>query len=380
MRDALATAAGLWRESLRLAADRIVPAASIPRGTSDIDAAWLSRVLQPSCPGVRVRSAVRLDGHSGTTDRIRLALTYDDLGAGAAPPSSVFVKLPPADFRTRLFVNLMRLGETEARFYREVAPRVPIETPRVFHAATGDVARRFVLVLEDLVARGVAFADAARPVTLDVARTVVRALGRLHAAHWDRADLPWLKRYGRDPTYRIGWFVSAVAVRPALRRFADMVPPAIAAAAPRITAARDALEAAWARGPLTLVHGDAHAGNLYYLPDRVGFLDWQVAQCAQGMRDVTYFLVLSLPTELRRAHERELIALYLATLAAEGVTSPSPDVAWDQHRLHAFYAWIAAVVTAAAATLQTEDIVRAGLARSCAALLELDSLAALESF
>jgi hypothetical protein len=52
-------------------------------------------------------------------------------------------------------------------------------------------------------------------------------------------------------------------------------------------------------------------------------------------------------------------------------------VAWEQYRLHALYAWIAAVVTAAAATLQGEAIVRAGLERSSAAVMDLDSLGAL---
>jgi aminoglycoside phosphotransferase (APT) family kinase protein len=144
-----------------------------------------------------------------------------------------------------------------------------------------------------------------------------------------------------------------------------------------VTAARDALEDAWAQGPVTLVHGDAHAGNLYFPPGDVGFLDWQVVQCGQGMRDLTYFAVLSLPTEVRRAHERELIALYLTTLAERGIAAPTPEIAWEQYRLHAFYAWIAAVVTAAAATLQSEEIVRAGLGRSSVALLDLDSLALL---
>jgi aminoglycoside phosphotransferase (APT) family kinase protein len=380
VRDAFATLGGLLRESLHLAAERIAPRRGIPSGPADLDAAWLTEVLQPSFPGARVRSVGRLSGNDGTTSRVRLSLT-DDGGSGA--PVSVFVKLPPADIATRLFVNLMRLGATEARFYREVAASVPVETPRVFHAASGGRAGRFVLVLEDLHARGVAFSDAARPPTLDVARTVVRALAALHAAFWDsprlRGDLAWLKSHGRDPTYRIGRFVSATAVRPALRRFADVVPPALVAAAPRITAARDLLETAWARGPMTLVHGDAHAGNLYFPPGGVGFLDWQVVQCAQGMRDVTYFLILSLPSEVRRAHERELIALYLAVLGDRGVAAPIVDAAWAQYRLHAFYAWIAAVVTAAAATFQSEEIVRAGLARSSTALLDLDSLAALDA-
>src|SRR5258705_6760827 len=121
VRDGLATVGGLLRESLRLAANRIGPGGGIPCNAADLDAAWLTTVLQPCFPRTRVRSIVRLGGNAGTTDRLRLGLTCDEGETGAAPPESVFVKLPPADLRTRLFVNLMRLGETEARFYRDLA-------------------------------------------------------------------------------------------------------------------------------------------------------------------------------------------------------------------------------------------------------------------
>jgi aminoglycoside phosphotransferase (APT) family kinase protein len=143
-------------------------------------------------------------------------------------------------------------------------------------------------------------------------------------------------------------------------------------------AARDEFEFVWARGPLTVIHGDAHIGNMYFLPETVGLLDWQVVQCCQGMRDVTYFLIGSVSSELRRAHQRELIGDYLSTLHDHGVAAPDFDAAWMQYRLHAPWIWIAAVVTAASATLQAESIARAALARSSAALLELDSLGALE--
>jgi len=95
------------------------------------------------------------------------------------------------------------------------------------------------------------------------------------------------------------------------------------------------------------------------------------------MRDVAYFLTNSVPTELRRAHEQELIRTYLTGLADGGVLPPDLDTAWTQYRLHALYAWIAAAVTAAAATLQSEPIVRAGLARTSTAIMDLESLAAL---
>jgi hypothetical protein len=102
-----------------------------------------------------------------------------------------------------------------------------------------------------------------------------------------------------------------------------------------------------------------------------------VVQRGQGMRDVSYFLANSIPTELRRQHERDLIALYLATLGECGVIPPAFAVAWEQHRAHVWYAFIGAAVTAAAATLQSEAIVRAGLSRSATAVLDLDSAALL---
>jgi aminoglycoside phosphotransferase (APT) family kinase protein len=379
--DVLVTAAGVLRESCRLAADRMAADHGIPGAAAGVTAGWLTSALAGRFPGVLVRRVHTLAADAGTTQRARLAVTYDDLGRGDAPPESMFVKLAPADLRTRLFVNMLRLGSTEARFYRVLARDVPVDVARVFHVGSGR-AGRFVLVLEDLAARGVRFADVSQPLTLETARLVMRALARLHAAFWESArfqdDLAWLERGHHDATYRIGRLLSAVAVKPMLARFGDLVPAALRAAAGQIAEARDRLEAAWARPPCTVIHGDAHAGNLYYPPGGVGFLDWQVVQRGQGMRDVTYFLVHSLSTELRREREGELIDLYRATLGDHGIVPPHAEAAREQYRLHALYAWIAAAVTSTAATLQSEAIVRTGLARSSTAVVDLDSLAALK--
>ena len=110
----------------------------------------------------------------------------------------------------------------------------------------------------------------------------------------------------------------------------------------------------------------------------VGLLDWQVVQRGQAMRDVSYFLVNSIPTETRRRHERELIELWRDVLDDCGVRPPSFETAWHQHRLHAPYTWIGAAVTAAVASLQPRAIARAGLSRAARALEDLESLAALD--
>jgi hypothetical protein len=370
----------LLREAACLVAERLSAPDGIPRAAGEVSAAYLTHALQADYPGVRVRAVEPLDRHAGTTDRVRLQLLYDDPGAGP-PPASVFVKTAPPDVATRLFVNAMRLGSTEVRFYREIAPALAIERPRVLHASIAGPAQRFVLVLEDLVAKGSRFTDASQPATPEVARAVVCELARLHACFWNsprlRGDLAWLRAPDRRPNAAVERRLCALALRPALRRFAEVVPPEVRVVGPRIMDARDDFEAAWARGPLTVVHGDAHIGNLYFRGAAVGFLDWQVAQCCQGMRDVAYFLVCSVPTEVRRVHQRALIGSYLDTLRDHDIAAPAVDDAWLQYRLHAPWAWIAAVVTAASATLQAEAIGRTALARSSAALLELDSLGAL---
>jgi hypothetical protein len=382
MRDALALLAGVLREACRLAVGQLGAPDGLPLRAAAVTPEWLSMALQADYPGVRVGAVVALGGDAGTTDRARVGVDYADGGHGAPPPSTLFLKMSPVEATTQLFVNLLRLGANELGFYREIAPQVPIERPRVFYAAGPARARRFVLVLEDLAARGAQFLDAAGSVTRDQASAVVRTFGRLHARFWDsprfRTDLAWLRAPDRNPLAAVERGLCALALRPALRRCADIVPAEVRARAARVMAARPLLERAWARGPRTLLHGDAHIGNMYLLPDAVGLLDWQVVQCGQGMRDVAYFLVTSVPTELRRAHERELIGEYLATLRSHGIDGPAPDEAWAQYRLHALYAWIATVVTTAAATLQAEHIARAGLARSSAAVTDLDSVAALD--
>jgi aminoglycoside phosphotransferase (APT) family kinase protein len=366
-----------------LAAERIgetQTAAHVPASVTSLDAAWITHALRDAHPGVRVDRIEHLDRHAGTTTRVRLGLTFGNRGTGAPPPPAVFVKLAPPDLKTRLFCGLMGLGATEVRFYREIAPHLPpaVDVPRVYHAAIGPGGQRFALVLEDVTARPVTFFDLSRPVTEERARAVMSAFALLHATFWDSArlqrDLAWLRRSEDNPNLPVERLICAAGVARAVTGFADLIPATVRGAASRIVAARNQLEAAWARGSRTLIHGDSHVGNLYFGGNRVGFLDWQVTQCGQGMRDVSYFLINSLPTALRRSHERVLITHYLDTLSAQGVSAPGGDEAWAQYRLHAFYTWIAAAVTAAAATLQQTAVARAALARASIALMDLDAL------
>ncbi len=130
------------------------------------------------------------------------------------------------------------------------------------------------------------------------------------------------------------------------------------------------------------MHGDAHLGNLFVddaAGGRPGFFDWAMVWRAGGLRDVAYVLGNSIPTDVRRAGEREWIARYVATLAGLGVTVSEAD-AWEQYRVLVVYSWASATSTAAMGSQwQSERIGQGGMRRATATIEDLDSVAALEA-
>lgn len=337
-------------------------------------AGTVQRLLDARFPGVQVASVRSGDATRGTTDRDRLHLEYTATGRGATPPDTVFVKRSPARFATRVFVNLMQLATTEARWYRELASSTPVDHPDCYGVVLAGRAQRCALVLEDLDARGARFTDASRELTADEVGSVLDLLATLHAA---TAAVPaWLPTPADAPSRAVEQAFTELMWERGLRRFPDLVTPALRASGPAILAARDEMAARWSEGPLVVVHGDCHAGNLFFTDTGPGLLDWQCVQRNQGARDVAYFLANSVPTDLRRTHERAWLDRYRDRLVAAG----APDVAtrgalFEQYRSHLLHAWIAIVVTAALSDLQAEHVVRAAFARTAAAVEDLDALA-----
>ena len=372
-----------WIAVDRVAGPRLARSDGVPVAPSGVDGAWLTEALQPMAPGVVVTQVEKLGGHSGTTTRERIRLVFDGAGRGAGLPSTLFLKITPSRLGTRLFTSLLDLGASEVDFYRALGGALPVKTPRVFCARRAGRGGRFVLLLEDLAASGRRFCSGDRPISLVEARAVVTALARLHAAFWESprfaGDLAWLRSAENNPNRRLEWWISAHSNRPALAKFGDLVPEEVRENAHRIHTHRPLLEAHWARAPKTLIHGDPHSGNLYFAGDEAGFFDWQVVRVGPGLRDVGYFLVNSVDTDLRRRHERDLLELYLEKLGEGGVAGLDFAVAWEEHRLFALYTWIAVSVTAAASGLQERGIVRKAARRAAAALQDLRSFDALDA-
>jgi hypothetical protein len=357
------------RETARIRRDRRGES-DLPRDLGDVTAIRLASLL-----GADVQAVEVIGRNSGTTTRARLRVTGDN----RLVPPTLFLKLAPSEKKTRLFVNLMGLGRQEVAFYRDVRPTVPVAAPRCYAARFEAALGRFVLVLEDLEARGCRFGDITKPCSPDDAHAVVTALARMHAAFWESprfaGDLRWVHSQAEDPNAGLVARLIKRSLIQVDRDHGDIVPDDVRREGRSMAERRPELDARLGRGPLTLLHGDTHIGNMAFDGAEPLFFDWQVLRRGPGMRDIAYFMVTSLPVETRRANEEHLVRSYVRALVAGGVELGFDD-AWQRYRLHAIDPWIASVVTVAAGGLQAADIARLGLERSVAALQDLETFAA----
>jgi len=309
----------------------------LPLDVDDLTAAWFSTALGRNVDRVEI-----LDRSSGTTGRARVALA-----GGPHVPPTVFVKLAPFDERQRAFVTSVGMGVAEARFYRDLAPEIPVRVPAVWFADTdGD---GYAMVLEDLVASGCRFPHPKDDDIAARARDIVEQMAALHARFWESprfengGDLAWLAPKG---TGAAGG--GATFVKMAVDEVGDRLPEEFHRLADIYLSRNDDIVTLWNSGPRTFVHGDPHLGNLFVDTlggDRTGFLDWAMIGRSPGLRDVAYVMCNSIPGAVRAADERTLLERYCELLAEAGVDL-DPETAWEQYRLFAVYSWVSAASTA----------------------------------
>ena len=361
----------LAAECGRVLRDRLAPGrVAVPRQLTGVTARWLSATC-----GAAVHSVVVASTESGTTTRAILRTEADGL------PASVFVKLAPTALRTRMFVDLVRLGHNEVLFYRHLGDLVPLAVPRCFGALVDPATGRFALVLEDLGARGCVFGDLRSGVGAHRAGRVVRALARMHGAFWAdprfSAKMSWVVAERDAPARSLTRGLVIRALRRAGARFPHIVPAPMQRELEWLAHRYDPVQTLLWAGPPTLTHGDPHPGNVAFDGDDPVFFDWQVVRKGPAWRDVAYFLTLSVDPEVRSVHERELIGLYAESLAAAGGPPFSADEAWSHYRAHAVDALVAAAFTAVFGGMQAAPIAETGLERALKAAAELYTFALL---
>ncbi|BBZ42425.1 phosphotransferase [Mycobacterium conspicuum] len=360
-------AAHLGRGAGRVVTDAVVgDRLGLPRTVEGIDPGVLSKVM-----GSTVRSVRVLSSDAGTSSRARLVLT------GSGVPESVFVKLSAKTAATRLIGELGRLGHTEVRFYTQLAPQIS-GVPQAYGAAFDPWTGRYLLVLEELPAASCEFPDTLHPLSVDQASLVVELLANLHATFWDR-----LPRDGRGP---LGWLYTPSGDVTSLLT-GSLMHTSIKRLAERTTIPVDkgafiadnyrAVAALIDKPPHTVMHGDAHPGNMYFHGGKAGLLDWQAVRRGHPSRELAYTLITSLTPEDRQSAQRELLDDYRRALAAAGGPELDREELWLRYRQAALYAYTAPLITAGMGGMQVEDIALEGLRRGVAALDDLGTIPAL---
>jgi hypothetical protein len=305
-----------------------------------ITAAWLTEALR-ACgvlPHGRVREAHgRMIGTGKMGDNVRYELAYE--GAPDGAPSSVVAKLPASDPTARASSAAQGSYWREVSFYREVAPRIPMRTPRAYAALVDDNKADYVILMEDMrpaePGDQIAGCDAAR------AEIAVREAAKLHAPfHGDPwlETLPWVTQTTPENA-QLGQMILGTLWPGFVERSGASMSAEGRALGERFVNAYAGFALADA-GPRTLVHADYRLENALFGNERGGppiaVVDWQSCLHACGLADVAYFVGGGLPAAERRAHERELVEAYRGEMAALGVALDR-DACWREYRRYSLH-------------------------------------------
>ena len=347
-----------------------------PSKSADVTADWLTENL--GVRGAVAHSVTPLDGTTGTTDRRRVMVEWNDAGKEAGLPANLFIKSSPLSAKNRVMVGALDMAVNEVHFYNEAAASLKGVVPKAWFARAG-IGARFLIVLQDIVADGgrpYALADRCE---IDHARGVVDAFADLHSQFWDSprfaSELTWARTWSRRPGYAMLKQFYSRGRAGALKLGRPEVTPGVRAVSTALDDHADAYYREFETGPLTLLHGDSHLGNTFSTGDgRSGLLDWQVVWQGPGLREVSYWMITGLEPQMRRAYERELLERYLGGLRAGGVTDvPLYSKAFDRYRLFAAEAWDATAMTINWPGLQAEENAEAAWRRACVAVEDLDT-------
>ncbi|MCH7789587.1 MAG: aminoglycoside phosphotransferase family protein [Acidobacteria bacterium] len=302
----------------------------------------------------------------------QMARSYRVVISGSGDlPDSVVCKVPSDQEVVRA------LGSAgyrkEVNFYLHLAEAVQTRVPQCHHAEMSEDAQQFVLVLQDMApaTQGdqIAGADAAQ------INAAAIEMARLHRPTWGgqcAADLSWLEDY--DPG-QLGFFMPI-----AHEQFIENLGDRLSSEHREVLSIFTEHAVEWTGSMPSnqaVVHGDFRLDNLLFDADgSVTVVDWQTLTIGAAGCDLAYLLGNSVTTDLRRAIEADVIDRYIEELSIDGYSAADCR---EDLRYGAFQGPMITMLGAFAAT-QTErgdDMFVAMAERSCAQIVDYDSLAIL---
>ena len=302
-------------------------APSLPSLPSELSADWLTSALGWPIADFSVEPIGVGTGFAGSVYRIHL--THGGPVASPDIPASIVWKTTSSHPSTHGLLSRLGIYGKEAYFYTKLAPQVSI-APRTyfseFHPETGALA----ILQSDL--SWMEAGDQIEGCSLAQANEVVRALAGLHARFWSGRKLDEMEDIPAfDNSANLFAQMHTKSWRQ-LSRSAVALPPGLVDAANQIAPHVVAIKSRLAAPPVTLLHGDVRSDNLFFGSGGLKLIDWQAMRTGRGAYDLAYFLATSLPSNVRRQNQKELIEAYSDALASHGVVGYDFDTCYEDLR------------------------------------------------
>ncbi|MEO6716094.1 MAG: phosphotransferase [Novosphingobium sp.] len=265
--------------------------------------------------------------------KVRFAVTFDD----GSTDDYCLKGLLDVDEMTKMGGSTCVL---EGDFYVKLAPQLDVQLPEAVAVVTDREAKQSVLIMKDLIVAGGKFCSALDPFTADDAAQSLRQIANLHAGSHLLAGLDWVRPRAAELA-RMAHMTPELLQSQLDDPRGDNLSPEVRSGARLIEGMKALADVSESR-PQFLVHGDAHAGNIFRNQHGAGLIDWQVLQRGTWAIDVAYHLCAVLPVELAEREERNLLNTYLAMANALGLPLPDAEPAWLQYReavVYGYYMW-----------------------------------------
>lgn len=318
---------------------------SLPRQLDEVNSSWLSALLTARYPGVVVEEMEIVQLINSHTTKLRVKLTYNELGRQLGLPQHVCLKSNWSEgFESG------EICELEARFYHLMQNQLSAPIPESYFSDwDGDGSGRGIVMLEDLACAAGEFGNSRDHLGVDGVAHGLESLAKLHASLWGSPQLEpdWLHRSMDTPvdSDQVLRMYNYSRINMDKASYQGFLPDWLYETPERFAHAFDELAALERKqpGPLCLVHGDSHQGNSFLRDtattngERV-WLDWQLVRKGHPWRDIVYFMLGALTIDERRVDGKNLVKHYYEFLRGQGVNDLCPfQEAWEQFQLWPVY-------------------------------------------
>ena len=329
---------------------------TMPVHPEDLTSAVLTELVDELRPGLTVEEVNVVDVNNyGTADNATSVstsarVTLDVRYGGQQPPDLptrliAKMSIPGGDGGDPWCGHLDALFENEVSFYGRLRHELDIEAPLGLGGRFDHDVKRYVLLMEDIRPKSAHINSMMDPPDVKIIEALLDTLAKLHAKNWNsprfKTDLAWVTNQvdGSIEELLTGLVRDHIKLELEKEAFKREMMEQLRSTEEEMCAGVVALKHHNATLPQTFLHGDMHIGNTYTLPDGTGGLyDFQVNCHNFVVHDISYLIQTGLSVDLRRKHERDLLAFYRDRLGSYGVEDPpSLETLWLEHRRYMLF-------------------------------------------